>query len=170
MTINRIIMGLLVIMTAFGKAAAQPFSLDKNIKPKELKLIDYKKNDSLMNGKISVSKIRHPKQDTAYFFVKGAGIYQTVIVTVANRKSKQKLAVSLCKNNWNTPDRNGVVEDKKNYIEKFKTEGSFGIRVIPKQSNNDYQVIVWVSDEPKKVKMPRAFAVQDKSKTKKTKK
>lgn len=113
-----------------------------------------------MSGKISISKIKQQKQDTAYFFVKGAGIYQTVVVTIANRKSKQKLDIALCKNSWNKPDRSGIVEDKKDYTERFRTEGSFGIRVISKQTNNDYQIVVWISDEPKKIKMPSAFKVK----------
>jgi hypothetical protein len=157
----------LLLLCAFGKAVAQPSTLDKNIKPQELKLTDYKKGDSLMSGKINISKITQQTKDTAYFFVKGAGIYQRVVFSAANRKPNQTLDIALCKYSWNKPDRSGKVEGKKMYSEKFRTEGSFGIRVISKQRNPEYQLLVWVSDEPKKITMTNAFKQKiDKAKKK----
>lgn len=160
---------LLVALLCVGNVAAQPFSLDKNIKPKELVMRDYKKGDTLMSGKICIVKIAQNK-DTAYFFVKGAGIYQTVVFSMANRKPNQVLDVALCKNSWNKPDRSGRVEGKNNYIEKFRTEGSFGIRVISKQMKSEYEMVTWISDEPKRIVMPRAINFKQTPAKKPTKK
>lgn len=155
----------ILVLFAIVQSVAQ-FTLDKKINPQELKMVDYKKGDKLMSGKICIAKITQ-QQDTAYFNVKGAGIYQPVVVTISNRKPNQKLAVAFCKNNWNKPERNGTVDDKKPYTEKFKTEGSFGIRVISKQLKPNYQIVVWIGDEPKTISMKNAFTVQSKLKTKK---
>ena len=164
MVIKKITTSLLLLLAVLGKVAAQPYTLDKKIKPIELKMFDYKKKgEPLMNGKIHSSVFKQEK-DTAYFFVKGAGIYQTVIVAIANKKGNQVLGVTLCKDSWNKPDRMAKVEGSKTYYEKFRTEGSFGIRVIPKQAKNEYQIMVWISDEPKTIKIPDAF----RSKTTKT--
>lgn len=157
-----VLIGLL-LLSAMGRMVAQPFNLDKNIQPQELKMVDYKKGDPLMSGKISVAKIRQTS-DTAYFFVKGAGIYQQVVITGANRKTGQKLDIALCKENWDKPNRVGVIDDKKPFKEQFRTEGSFGIRVISKRPNPDYQLIVWIGDEPKKIKMENAFVNKPKIK------
>jgi hypothetical protein len=154
-TKNSVFISILVLFMTVGKAfAQQPFTLDKNIKPVEITLTDYKKGDAKMSGKMGTAKVVQDK-DTLYYNVKGAGIYQTVMVAIGNKKTKQILNVSLCKNSWNRPDRTAKVEAKP-YYEKFRTEGSFGIRVIAKK-NSEYGIVVWISDEPKKIKMPNAF-------------
>lgn len=136
--------------------AQQLLGSKKDIKPVELKMTDYKKGDLTWSGKINISKIVQDK-DSVYFFVSGAGIYQTVIVSAGNRKPNQSLAIALCKYNWEKPDRSAMVVGKATYTEKFRTEGSFYIRVITKQRNPEYQLIVWISDEPKTIAMPSAF-------------
>lgn len=142
----------------FGQIfAQQPFTLDKNIKPVDIIMVDYKKGDAVMSGKMGTVKVIQNK-DTLYYYVKGAGIYQTVVVAIGNKKAKQILEVSLCKDNWSKPDRTAKIESKP-YYEKFRTEGGFGIRVIAKR-NSEYGIAVWVSDEPKKIKMPSAFQPQ----------
>jgi hypothetical protein len=153
---------LVVLLFAFGQAVAQPFSLDPKIKPQEIKLTDYKKGDAQMSGKMGIAKVSQ-NVDTLYYFVKGAGIYQTVMVGIGNKKSKQLLDVALCKDSWNKPNRTAKVSTKP-YYEKFRTEGSFGIRIVTKQRKSDYGIVVWVSDEPKKIKMPNAFQVKNTTK------
>lgn len=145
--------------------AQQLLGSKKDIKPVELKMTDFKKGDPTWSGKINISKIVQDK-DSVYFFVSGAGIYQTVIVSAGNRKPNQSLDIALCKYNWEKPDRRAKVEGKKLYTEKFRTEGSFYIRVITKQRNPEYQLIVWIGDEPKTIAMPGAFKNVDKSKKK----
>lgn len=157
-----ILIGLL-LLTAFGQLIAQPFNLDKNIQPQELKMVDYKKGDPLLSGKISIANIRQTS-DTAYFFVKGAGIYQQVVITGTNRKPNQKLDIALCKERWDKSNRTGIIDDKTPFKEQFKTEGSFGIRVISKRPNPEYQLMVWIGDEPKKIKMENAFVNKTKIK------
>lgn len=151
------IISFLLLSLCFQSIAQQPFSLDKNIKPVEIKLVDYKKGDALMSGKMGTVKVIQTK-DTLYYYVKGAGIYQKVVVAIGNKNPKQLLNVSLCKDSWNKPDRNAKVEAKP-YYEKFRTEGGFGIRIIAKR-NSQYGIAVWISDEPKKIQMPSAFKPQ----------
>lgn len=159
-TKNTVLIAILVLLVAFGKVVAQPYSLDKKIKPKELIMKDYKKVNPTMSGKISVCSIVQDK-DTAYYFVKGAGIYQTVVVSVGGSKPNQLLEVAFCKESWNKPNRSGKVEGKNIYTEKFKTEGSFGIRVISKQANSNYNIVAWISEERKKIQMQNAIVVNN---------
>jgi hypothetical protein len=150
------IISFLLFSLCLKAIAQQPFTLDKNIKPIEIKLTDYKKGDLTMSGKMGTLKVRQNK-DTLYYYVKGAGIYQTVMVAIGNKNPRQVLDVSLSKDSWNKPNRKAKVETKP-YYEKFRTEGGFGIRVIAKR-NSEYGIVVWISDEPKKINMPTAFKV-----------
>jgi hypothetical protein len=145
----------LMLFLVIQNAMSQPFSLDPKIKPQEIKLLDYKKGDSIMSGRLGSAKVSQDK-DTLYFFVKGPGIYQTVGVGIGNKKPNQTLDIALCKDSWTKPNRVSKILAKP-YYEKFRTEGSFGIRVITKQRKSDYGIVVWLSDEPKKIKMPNAF-------------
>ena len=156
MNISKIILIYFISCLFNQTTAQQPFTLDKNIKPVEIKLVDYKKGDPTMSGKMGTLKVRQNK-DTVYYYVKGAGIYQTVMVAIGNKNPKQVLDVSLSKDSWNKPNRKAKVEAKP-YYEKFRTEGGFGIRVIAKR-NSEYGIVVWISDEPKKINMPAAFKV-----------
>lgn len=158
------IISCLLLCFCFQGIAQQPFTLDKNIKPIEIQFVDYKKGDAKMSGKMGTVKVRQSK-DTLYYYVKGAGIYQTVMVAIGNKNPKQVLNVSLSKDSWNKPDRTAKVMDKP-YYEKFRTEGGFGIRVIAKR-NSEYGIVVWISDEPKKIAMPNAFTMKTNQPSKK---
>lgn len=164
MNISKIVL-LYFISCLFNQTLAQqPFTLDKNIRPIEIKFVDYKKGDATMSGKMGTVKVRQSK-DTLYYYVKGVGIYQTVMVAIGNKNPKQTLNVSLCKDSWNKPDRKAKIEAKP-YYEKFRTEGGFGIRIIAKRAS-EYGIAVWVSDEPKKIKMPSAFTMKPNKPSKK---
>jgi hypothetical protein len=157
MNISKIIL-LYFISCLFNQSIAQqPFTLDKNIRPIEIKFEDYKKGDAKMSGKMGTVKVRQNK-DTLYYYVKGVGIYQTVMVAIGNKNPKQVLDVSLSKDSWNKPDRKAKVETKP-YYEKFRTEGGFGIRIIAKRAS-EYGIAVWISDEPKIINMPTAFKMK----------
>jgi hypothetical protein len=150
-------MAILLITSLFGCIAmAQPFTLDKNIKPVELRLINYKAKDSMWNGKINVSKIRQVK-DSSYYVVKGLSIYQPVIIKVGSKNKGEKIEIKICKDSWKKADKSGVPDAKGFYQEKFKTEGSFGILIISKSPVVNYNIIVWAGNEVKNLPMPSPF-------------
>lgn len=147
---------LIFIVNFNNEVNAQPFSLDKNIKPIELKLQPYKGNDSAFNGKAIAFKTKS-QNDTAYYFVKGCGIYQPVLFKIECLDKKENVIVNLCKNNWKKPDQKGQTGDNAEWQYAFKTEGSFGIQVITTKKNTPYRIIVWLGNEPKKIIMPSPF-------------
>jgi hypothetical protein len=142
-------------------AIAQPFSLNKNIKPIELKLVPVKlDHDTFMNGKI-VSKDFMQKSDTAYYFVKGAGIYQPAYFSYTSMNKTDETQIFLCKNNWKKPDQVAKLKDGK-WSLLFKTEGSYGIMVVQKKSKVKYNLLAWIGNETKNISMPSPFKMNTK--------
>jgi hypothetical protein len=131
---------LSMVMLSALKTMAQPYTMDKNIKPIELVLIDYKATgkDSVKNGKINLTSVT-PKKDTMYYVVKGAGIYQPNKFTVSSKN--KNVEIKICKNSWKKPDRFGTTKNGK-WTTEFKTEGSYGVMIISKQKA-PYQIFVW---------------------------
>jgi len=126
---------------------AQPFTLDKKIKPVELRMINYINKDKKdWNGKINITTTTQ-NTDTAYYFVKGISMYQPVYVTVVAENAVEKVDISLCKNNWKVPSKTGATDAKGNWKAKFKTEGSFGIQIAKRNPSVKYKIMVWVGKE-----------------------
>lgn len=146
------------------KLAAQPFNLDKKIKPVEIKLHPFKR-DSLTKGKLGIVQVEQ-KQDTAYYFCKGMGIFNSTAVTVSAKNTKEILQVSLHKWNWKTQSRKGKTNDKGVFTENFFTQGDFGIRIIAPNRPAIYNVIVWAADDTK-LTIPTTFKENTSTKAKK---
>jgi hypothetical protein len=108
-------------------SSAQPFSFDKKIKPKEILLHPLSKTDKT-KGKLGIAKIKQVK-DTAYYFCKGMGIYNPMVVKLVAKDKNTAIKVSLHKWNWSQPSREGQTKNG-DYTESFVTEGSFGIKVV----------------------------------------
>ena len=137
--------------------AQQPFSLDKSIKPTELKWVDYKdtKNPNL-NGKVCFAKVTQNK-DTAYYFVKGCSMYQPVFFAVTAQNKNQKLKISLAKDNWTQPQKKGVTDTNGAWNSTFKTEGGFGIMVVKQNPSVKYKIHVWLGKEFENLGMSDPF-------------
>ncbi len=146
---------LCIIVATAAKCIAQPFTLDKKIKPVELIWQNYKAKDSTWNGKINISTVKQVK-DTAYFFVKGLSIYQPVYVSLSTNDKKGECNIFLCKESWTKPDKRGVLKNGYWY-EAFKTEGGFGIMVVTKKKPQTYQILVWSGKELINRKLPSPF-------------
>lgn len=146
---------LFVAIVTSSVAIAQPFTLDKKIKPVELTWLNYKAKDSAWNGKINITSVKQVK-DTLYFFVKGLSIYQPVYLSVSTKNKKGAVDIFLCKESWQKPDKKGVLENGYWY-EKFKTEGSFGIMIVTKKKPQDYQILLWAGKEMVNRKLPSPF-------------
>lgn len=121
---------------------AQPYTLDKNVKPIELRLIDYagEKGDTTWKGKVNFTTVT-PKKDTTYFFVKGLSVYQPVYFSTTGKN--KGLEISLCKDSWKRANQKGNLKNNEKWNTNFKTEGSFGIMMITK-TREPYQMFTWV--------------------------
>ena len=159
---------LLLTITVSIVVQAQPFTLDKNVKPTELLLIPYKNvKDSIWNGKINVTTVKQTV-DTMYFFVKGLSIYQPIYIGVDNNNKTQKCKIFLSKDNWKNPDKSGELVNGF-WQQKFKTEGSFGIMVVANKPVQTYNITVWVGKELINRKLPSPFKTKTKDTPKPTK-
>lgn len=129
--------------------AQQPFTLDKNIKPIELKLNKFQpKNKPNAWGKMGILKAYQVK-DTVYYYCKGLSIYSVANIVVSLKEKQTPITVSLHKNSWNQALRTKKTDKEGIFKEQFKTEGGFSIRVIVPKKPVNYNIIVWVSDEIK---------------------
>ena len=156
------------MMLYCSAVVAQPFTLNKDLKPTELVMIPYKdKKDTLWNGKINITTVKQTK-DTMYFFVKGLSIYQPIYIGVDNNNKNQKCKISLCKNNWTTPDKTGELVNGF-WQHKFRTEGSFGIMVVANKPVQTYNITVWAGKELINRKLPSPFKSKPKETAKPTK-
>lgn len=151
----QILIAVFILTTTI--TVAQPFTLDKKIKPVELRMINYinKENES-WNGKINITAVTQ-NSDSAYYFVKGISMYQPVYITVVTENSLEKVDVFLCKNNWKVPNKTGTTDAKGNWKAKFKTEGSFGIQIAKRNPSVKYKIMVWVGKEAEDVGIKSPF-------------
>jgi len=135
---------------------AQPFTLDEKIQPVELNMVDYKKDDTLRKGKINITNVKQVK-DTLYYFVKGMSMYSPVYFGLTTKADSGNIKVYLCKDNWKTFNKEGETGSKAHWDAKFKTEGDFGIMVIPERKPASYTMVVWAGKEAKDVGITSPF-------------
>jgi hypothetical protein len=141
---------------------AQPFNLDENVKPVELKFEEYKKKgEEKAKGRISVNTLTQ-EQDTAYYFIQGLNMYAPTYFSLNSNQPDADITIKLCKENWKTFHRSGEVKGKSLWKSDFKTEGDFGIMVIANKKPVTYVLMVWTGDELK-VEMPSVFKPADAS-------
>ncbi len=133
---------------------AQPFSFDKKLKPKEIVLHPVSKTDK-KKGKMGIAQIAQVK-DTAYYFCKGMGIYNPMVVKLVAQDKNTPVKVSLHKWNWKQASREGKTK-KGDYTETFVTEGSFGIMVVAAAKRPAiYNIYLYIAKEAPP-KIPSAF-------------
>jgi len=151
---KKIITLLLLNLAIITTSIAQPFNLDKKIKPVELKLLKFQPKDQ-PKGRLNVTKA-YQLNDTAYYYCKGLSIYGITQLTVASKGSANLVSVTLHKDSWKKVSKNIPINKARLYESSFKTEGSFGLRVVSKKAPAVYNIYVWASDDVK-VKLPTAF-------------
>jgi hypothetical protein len=149
------------ILLLFGvPALAQPFTLDPNINPTELTLVNFEPpNKPLAKGMTNVTDVTQVA-DTQYFFIKGISIYSPVYFSITAKDKMEGLRVDLCKANWLAASRSGVTDANGHWEDKFKTEGDFGIRVIAKNKPATYALVTWVGKEAD-IDIPSAFVYSE---------
>ncbi len=143
---------------------AQPYTLDKNIKPTQLRLIDYngENGDTTWKGKVNITSVA-PKKDTMYYVVKGLSMYQPVYFSTTS--SNKKIEVKLCKDTWRKADQNGTLSNNGKWSTRFKTEGSFGIMVVNKEKA-PYKLFTWVGKAIRAKDLPSPFKTKPVKSTK----
>lgn len=149
---------LLPVLLFFSalQVKAQPFTLEENVKPVELKFEEYKKEGAAKaKGRISVNTLTQ-EQDTAYYFIQGLNMYSPTYFSLNSNQPDADITIKLCKENWKTFHRSGGVKGKSLWKSDFKTEGDFGIMVIANKKPVTYVLMVWTGDELK-VEMPSVF-------------
>ena len=151
-----IVLPVLCLLLAM-KSTAQPFNLNDNIKPVELTLVDYKKNDPKAKGKINITEITQVK-DTLYFFIKGFSMYAPAYFGITAEDHGSPIQVTLNKENWHQANKSGETDDKGHWEASFKTEGDFGIMVVPKTKPAKYTLVTWVGAEAKDVGVASPFS------------
>ncbi len=125
---------------------AQPFSLDENIKPVELKLVNYNPADEKAKGMICVADITQTK-DTSYFFIKGFDIYAPAYTGITAADPSGKINIGLYKATWRSPDASGTTDINGHWEKSFKTEGDYGIMVVPTSVPASYSLVIWTGKE-----------------------
>ncbi len=152
-------LGLLSLLM-YVSTYAQPFTLEKKLKPKEIQLFAVNKADKT-KGKMGIMQVAQVK-DTAFYFCKGMGIYNPMVVKLVAQNKITPLKVSLHKWNWKDASKQGTTKAGA-YSESFVTEGSFGIKVVlEKNKPSAYNIYVYMASEAP----PKIPSIIKKSKTK----
>lgn len=161
---NQLMLVPLLLLFSALHIKAQPFNLDENVKPVELKFEEYKKEgEAKAKGRISVNTLTQ-EQDTAYYFIQGLNMYAPTYFSLNSNQPDADITIKLCKENWKTFHRTGEVKGKALWKSDFKTEGDFGIMVIANKEPVTYVLMVWTGDELK-VEMPSVFKQADSAAT-----
>ena len=91
------IVSIISLLLCSGVVMAQPFTLDKKLKPVQLKLHKYNSpNEPKAKGRISISQTTQT-DDTTFYFVKGASIYSPVYFSIKTNDPSNTIEVSLHK-------------------------------------------------------------------------
>lgn len=135
---------LAVILVAFfcPNLSAQPFSLDKKIKPVKLELID----DEKVEGASGIITNATLDNEQHYWFTK-VDMFRPVDVYVFSNYDDEDFKVEIANTNWediadaqNTGSaENGIIHFK------IRTEGDFGIHVYPGSKKINYTLVIYAN-------------------------
>jgi LPXTG-motif cell wall-anchored protein len=64
----------------------------------------------------------------------------------------------LNKENWHQANKSGETDGKGHWQTSFKTEGDFGIMVVPKTKPAKYTLVTWMGKEAKEVGVSSPFS------------
>ncbi len=125
---------------------AQPFSLDKKIKPVKLQL---KEQKDWKGAKAIAAKGTLTSQGD-YYYVKGASMFQPIDIFLVGDDGK-KIKMEVVKNNWKDVNTRASTNDAADEIAniKIRTYGDFGIRVFADEEGGNYQLVVYASPDIK---------------------
>jgi len=137
---------IMYILCSYG-LSAQPFTLDKNIKPIKLELTDHSKYDGakFMEGSLTL------KQNSVnYHYVKGHDIYQFVDIFIFANDTEANLQADVVYNTWSNIELTQKTTTSKNGIINFKVRSyqDIGFTVRSEESQDTpYTIVVNASPE-----------------------
>jgi len=125
-----------------SKISAQPFSMDKEIKPVKLELIDDKEVEGA-SGVITNATI---DKDPQYWFAK-VDMFRPIDVYLFSNYGDPDFEVEIANTNWEDIVETQKTSTSENGIIHFRirTEGDFGIHVKPGSEEINYTLIVYAN-------------------------
>jgi len=152
-----------ILLSSFAAALhAQPFTLDKKIKPVKLQLKDFRDWD----GAKAIGAQGIADMEGDYYFVKGASMFQPIDVFLIGPEGVN-VEMQLVKNNWEDIQKKASTSDAEDGIANLKVRsyGDFGIRVkADKDAKENYQLLVLAAPEVKKA-LPSPFVAASNTKS-----
>ncbi|QNJ97968.1 hypothetical protein [Constantimarinum furrinae] len=143
--LQHILIGITVLL-GLSNIVAQPYTLDKNIKPVKLELRDDKKYDGAKGIATNASILG---DEINYFFVKGHDLFQFIDVYIFSNYGDPALQATLVKDNWNDNYETQNTKSSKDGIINFKlrTYGDFGFKITsPNREKINYTIIVYATE------------------------
>jgi hypothetical protein len=156
---------LILFVTVFFLATtvpAQPFSLDKKIKPVKLQLKERK--DWKGAKAVAAKGILNTEGD--YYYVKGASMFQPIDIFLLGDDGR-RINMEVVKNNWKDVQATASTADAADEIAniKIRTYGDFGIRVFAEEIGGNYQLLVNAGPDIKDALASPFVALKDAGRT-----
>jgi hypothetical protein len=136
----------MIALMGIHSTNAQPYTLDKEIKPVKLELRDDKKYEG---AKGIATNASIEGDETNYFYVKGHDLFQFIDVYIFSNYGDPALKATLVKDNWKENYETQNTRSSENGIINFKlrTYGDFGFKITaPNGEKINYTIIVYATE------------------------
>ena len=145
---------ILVFLCLSSMIFAQPYTLDKNLKPVLLELKDIPVGEGA-KGIVANTTIKDKNQ---YFYVKGQDMFQFIDVFIFSNFGDPNFKANLVGVSWkDIADTQTTGASEKGVIHfKLRSQGDFGIEVFPTTEVVNYSIVINAS-EPSKEFLGSAF-------------
>lgn len=133
---------LFAIILCNVNLSAQPFTLDKKIKPLKLELAEHSEYEG---AKYNEADYTLNQGAINYHYVKGHGIYQYVDIFIFSDEGNPNIQADLVYNNWSNIEDTKLTSTSDNGIINFKLRSYQDIGFIitsPESNKIDYSIIV----------------------------
>lgn len=154
---------LLAVIASLNESVAQPFTLDKDIKPLEIKLEEYTKLEGA-KGRIVNTTIK--PGDTHYFYVTGHDMFQLIDVYIFGSIGSPMLSANIAKDSWEDVKLHKDTKESEEGVINFKLrdQEGFGLMVAsPGEVDAINYTIVVMASPPVKTHLGSPFVKASKS-------
>ena len=130
-----VILTIISFVLYYQNSNAQPYTLDKKIKPIELKLRDY---NEFEGAKGLFASKRIDAGETAYFYVNGFDMLQLLDVYIFLLEEGKDIKVELAKNSWKRPEEEYRLSSFKDKIINIslRTYNNFGLKITNEEATS----------------------------------
>ncbi|MBC3847268.1 hypothetical protein H8K90_12800 [Winogradskyella echinorum] len=138
---------LVLLLLGINFLSAQPFTLDKNIKPIRLGLTEHPKYEG---AKYIEGSLTLKKDSTNYHYVEGHDIYQYVDIFIYANDAKARLQADVVYNSWNNIEETQKTSTSENGFINFKLRSyqDIGFTVKSEETHDvPYSIVVNASPE-----------------------